>query len=65
MIKYGLKILHSGIASYYYYIHEGTSSLLSGICAPLYYVNMVHLNTNGIYYIATAEPHALLVSVIK
>ena len=55
---------HSGRASYYYYIYEETSSLLPGICVPLHYVNMVHLNTNGIYYIATAELHTLLLSVI-
>lgn len=47
----------SGRASYCYYVYKEISSLLPGICAPLYYVNMVHLHPNGIYYIAATEPH--------
>lgn len=41
-------------------MYDETSSLLPGVCVPLYYVNMVHLNTNGINYIATAELHTFI-----
>lgn len=54
----------SGRASYYYYIYMEISSLLPGICVPLYYVDRVHLHPNGIYYIATAEPHTSFLSIM-
>lgn len=47
----------SGRASYYYYVYKEISSLLPGICVPLYHVNMVHLHPHGIYYKADTELH--------
>lgn len=49
----------SGRASYYYYIRMEISTFsLVSISAPLYYINMVYLHPNGIYYTATTEPHS-------
>lgn len=46
------------------YMWKSPAFSLVSISVPLYYVNMVYLHPNGIYYTATTEPHTSFLSVM-